>query len=207
MTILTKCSHCFTYLLANQHSEGKQVKCTKCGQSFTCTDLWSFDWVKKVDASEKECSVNKKASKVLFTFGVSIPINHIRNYCEHFENPLKIGDSGQATILIDGKSYCVKTRHFLDRNGYEKMNFNWSENDEISRVLRRKMSHAYRHFVINGERDFLQNESVTLSLSENVGEFVLTIETSSKEEEGLDTSSSGQTDNFADLLAILRGGD
>lgn len=162
-TIVTTCPECKASQLADGRLVGKKVKCAKCEQEFKCSKaLGPVLWVREFKEGESEVSFRKVATKVLFTYGIAVPVSHQGLFMEHLGDEMAIGSRRKVTLVLDGVRFQVNVSYFKNRRNEPSLHFLWKSEDAIAMKLRQVLSRAYRHFVVEGNTDYIEGESVVM---------------------------------------------
>lgn len=176
-TIVTICPICTTPQLVYSNSLGKNAQCATCGATFTCRKLYGpIHWAQKVSDSEiHPGSFSKRVTKVLFNYGLAIPVQYRDLYLEHLDTPLKIGESKKVSIAIDDKKYTVSLVHFTNRRGIPRLHLKWPKQGVFYQALRVAMPESYSHFIAKTNTINVVQQTVLIALSDQKNEFVMKI--------------------------------
>lgn len=178
-TIVTTCPSCKTSQLADGRLIGKKVKCAKCDEEFKCTKkLGPVPWARQVNEGESSTSFRKVATKVLFTYGIAVPVSHQELFMEHLGEEMSFGSSRMAVVVLDGLRFKVKVSYFKNRRNEPSLHFLWKANEAIALKLQELLHRAYNHFMVEGNSDYIEGESVALAPAASSGVFELSIYTS-----------------------------
>lgn len=179
-TIVTTCPKCKASQLADGRLVGKKVKCAKCEEEFKCAKaLGPVLWVREVKEGESEVSFRKVATKVLFTYGIAVPVSHQGLFMEHLGGEMSFGSRRKATVILAGARFQVSVSYFKNRRNEPSLHFLWKSEDTIAMQLRQVLSRAYRHFVVERNTDYIEGEAVGMKLGPKEGCFELIIYSSS----------------------------
>jgi len=175
-TIVTTCPKCKASQLADGRLIGKKVKCAKCEQEFKCSKaLGPVLWAREIKEGETEVSFRKVATKVLFTYGIAVPVSHQGLFMDHLGGEMSFGSRRKATLILDGVRFQVNISYFKNRRNEPSLHFLWKSEDAIAMQLRQVLSRAYRHFILEGNTDYIEGESVALKPAREDGSFDLTV--------------------------------
>lgn len=203
--------------LADGRLIGKLVKCAKCSHEFKCEKMMGpVLWAIEVKSGNTETSFEKAVTKVIFTYGVAVPISHQERFMSHLGVQMAEGARRNANIRLGGKKYAVKVSYFRNRKGEPSLHFLWKSTDPIAIALKSVLQRAYAHFIVERNTDFLGGEIVVVSTSTDAGVFDLAAVTqgndipvqgnlfaSQKRGRGKSLSSSLKDDGVKDLLSEL----
>lgn len=185
-TIVTACPKCNASQLADGRLIGKLVKCAKCEHEFKCSKkLGPVLWAHEVKEGESDRSFRKVVTKVLFTYGVAVPISHQELFIKHMAVDMSFGSNLNAVIVISGRRYQVGVRYFKNRRDEPSLHFRWKDSDSIGLFLQAELPNAYTHFVVDGNHDYLDGNAVVLEPDDQEGVFKLTVYASNGQEVAL----------------------
>ena len=177
-TVVTTCPTCEASQLADGKLVGRNVKCAKCGEEFKCIKkLGPILWAREVRVGESDVSFRKVATKVIFSYGVAVPVSHQEIFMEHLGGEMGVGSKRKATILLDGLRFQVTVSYFKNRRNEPSLHFLWKSTDAIALKLQGLLHRAYTHFVVEGNSDCIEGEFVVLSPAAMKGTFDLSVYT------------------------------
>jgi len=171
-TIVTVCPECKASQLADGKMIGKMVKCAKCERDFKCEkSLGPVLWVRPSGSNGRQPGFEKLATRVLFTYGIAVPVNCQEDFLNHLGVELSFGGHSDAIMMVGKRSFRVKIRYFKNKKGEPSLHFTWKASDAIGLELRAILPHVYEHFIVQGNKDYFVGGTVCVALGSKVGTF------------------------------------
>lgn len=181
-TIVTICPSCKSSQLADSKLIGKKVRCAKCEEEFKCAKkLGPVLWAREVKEGESDVSFRKAATKVLFTYGIAVPVSHQEMFISHLGGSMNFQSRRMATVVLDGLRFQVGVSYFRNKKNEPSLHFLWKQTEPISIKLQEMLRRAYTHFIVEGNTDFIDAGSVSLSPSAIEGVFNMSVHTSGED--------------------------
>ena len=205
-TIVTRCPHCSAVQLAEQRLIGLLVTCAKCDEDFLCTKLLGpVLWAREPKGSVPQGGFEKLISKVLFSYGIAVPLSAQQCVLTHMGREMSEGSIRDAVLHLNGNPYSVKLAFFRNKRGEPALHFKWSSSDAIALTLKSILPTEYEHYIVRKSADMLVGHSVVVLPGTKPAHFVLETEMC-KNEGAAPTQGGGNAGgvlNGKDIDALL----
>lgn len=172
--VLVICSHCWARQLADVKMMGGVVSCAQCGTSFRCeAGSEPLSWVRTVLNKGSEAKFVKYVSRILFSYGVAVPVAQQDMIVEHLGDGVSEGSDNPVRVEVQGTIYPANLNLFKNKKGEPALHFKWRKGTGIETALGRLFPEAYEHSVVLGKKDFFPGAVVEMGPALEAGVFWL----------------------------------